>query len=179
MIVTSDLLLTGKPAVVVVAHVDAHCNSMHQHQSASLTPCHTRLAAVQCAFAIDRRKSCTINIASCTESQRYPLQCKPCFHIKMHLNTCFDHICRFTKCARATIPAIHNNVCTQVYALGSMHWTIARAFLCLFMQWTSPFKHGQMQNLHYCLFSAQLQMPSATQRNLLSVSIRFYRSYIS
>lgn len=34
-------------------------------------------------------------IASCTIwiAQDYPLQCKPCFHIKTHLNTCFDHIC--------------------------------------------------------------------------------------
>lgn len=43
------------------------------------------------------RKSCTFNIMiplrTVYESQDYPLQCKPCFHIKTHLNTCFDHIC--------------------------------------------------------------------------------------
>lgn len=96
------------------------------------------------------RKSCTFNImiASCTIwiAQDYPLQCKPCFHIKAHLNTCFDHICcEFTNwraCGDQYMVSIIKCLC--VYAITCTYFNSFRCIgrtcnNCIAPAWTSRF----------------------------------------
>lgn len=132
--------------------------------------------------------------------RNYPLQCKACFHIKAHLNTCFDHIWRWIyklgrACARTINKYIRNYM--HLYPTHSgieqlrqwdhfLHFIQTPSqklyycyshvclfvFFLLFLSWTG---HGQ----YYTVYSVQMHHFYFHFNSLLTVCLKYIQNILA